>query len=156
VTLVRTLTTLSLLLLATGLMLAWPLVSAAIHYRAVRGQVMDVIPLPADGGLVRLAIAYEYPVPGGVRERALGYTQADDRLQAIADPLVAPALAEQLQRILPGRPVRIYLDVNHPLDTAFMLSPVDAQRPLSPDHGAMLVLLGLGCGILGQLARRRR
>ncbi len=151
----RPLIFISLILVTLGMVIAWPLVRAAVEFRPVRGQILDVIALPAEGDRLRLAIAYEYPLPTR-GEHAIGYTLVDDRLQAVADPVVDVAQADALQRALPGRAVRVYYDVNHPLDTAFMLSPLGATGGLRAEHGALMVFIGLAFGILGQLARTRR
>lgn len=153
---IRLLIIASLLLMTTGLAIAWPLVRAAISFKPVRGQIIDVINLPAADDRVRIAIAYEYPLPQR-GERALGYTLSDERLHPIDDPVVDRALAERLTRKLPGRAVRVYYDVNHPLDTAFMLSPVDSgwATGLRAEHGVLMVLVGVAFGILAQLARAR-
>lgn len=153
---IRLLTMVSVLFLATGIAIAWPLVRAALEFKPVRGQILDVINLPADGDRVRIAIAYEYPLPQR-GERALGYTIADERLHPIDDLVVDRDLAERLTRKLPGRAVRVYYDVNHPLDSAFMLSPVDTgwSSGLRAEHGVLLVLIGVACGIFAQLARAR-
>jgi hypothetical protein len=151
----RLLIILSLLITATGTVIAWPLVRAAVAFRPVRGEILDVIATPANDGRVRVAIAYEYPLPSR-GERAIGYTLTDERLQPVPDPVMDVAQANSLLRALPGRPVRVYYDVNHPLDTAFMLSPVGTGGGLRAEHGALLVLVGLALGILGQLARLRR
>ena len=45
--------------------------------------------------------------------------------------------------------------MNHPIESAFMLSPVSVDGRVRPEHGALLVMIGLAMGILGQLARRR-
>lgn len=151
----RPLIIISLILSVTGLVIAWPLVRAALEFRPVRGEILDVITTPADDGHVRVAIAYEYPLPTR-GERAIGYTLTDERLQPVPDPVMDAAQANALLRALPGRAVRVYYDVNHPLDTAFMLSPVNAGGGLRAEHGALMVLVGLALGILGQLARLRR
>lgn len=151
----------SLLLISLGLVIAWPLVRAAVGFHPVRGQIIDVIALPAEGDRVQLAIAYEYPLPTR-GERALGYALTDERLQPVADPVVDAAQAKTLLRVLPGRAVRVYYDVNHPIDSAFMLSPVTTGvsigfgTGLRAEHGALMVMVGLAFGILGQLARKRR
>jgi hypothetical protein len=145
----------SIAISAVGLVIAWPLVRAAVEFRPVRGEILDVITSPGENGLVRVTIAYEYPLPTK-GERAIGYTQTDERLQPIPDPTMEASQAESLKRALPGRPVRIYYDVNQPIDSAFMLSPVNTKDGLRAEHGALMVLIGLACGILGQLARLRR
>lgn len=145
----------SLLLTVVGLVIAWPLVRAAVEFRPVRGDIIDVITSPADKGLVRVTIAYEYPLPTK-GERAIGYTQTDERLQPVPDPEMEASQAESLMRSLPGRAVRIYYDVNQPIDSAFMLSPVINKDGLRAEHGALMVLVGIAFGILGQLARLRR
>jgi len=145
----------SLIISAVGVVIAWPLVRAAVEFRPVRGEILDVITSPAENGLVRVTIAYEYPLPTK-GEHALGYTQTDERLQPVPDPAMEASQAESLRRALPGRAVRIYYDVNHPIDSAFMLSPVSAKGGLRAEHGALMVLIGLACGIIGQLARLRR
>jgi hypothetical protein len=150
----RLLTLASFLLMAVGLVIAWPLVRAAVQFRPVSGHIMEVITLPAEGERIQLAIAYEYPLPQR-GERAIGYALSDGRLQPVGDPVVDASEANALLRALrPGRPVRIYYDVNHPIDSAFMLSPVSIDGRLRPEHGALLVMIGLAFGILGQLARR--
>ena len=151
----RLLIILSLIIATTGLAIAWPLVRAALEFRPVRGEILDVITTFAEDGRLRVAIAYEYPLPTR-GEHAIGYTLTDERLQTVPDPVVDAAQANALLRTLPGRKVRVYYDVNHPLDTAFMLSPVSAGGGLRAEHGALMVLVGLALGILGQLARLRR
>jgi Protein of unknown function (DUF3592) len=145
----------SLLVTLVGLVIAWPLVRAAVEFHPVRGEILDVITTPADHGQVRVTIAYEYPLPTR-GEHAIGYTLSDERLRTVPDPEMDPAQAESLRRALPGRAVRIYYDVNHPIDSAFMLSPVANRGGLRAEHGALMVLVGLAFGILGQLARLRR
>jgi hypothetical protein len=150
----RLLIILSLIITTTGLVIAWPLVRAALEFRPVRGEVLDVITTRADDGRLRVAIAYEYPLPTR-GERAIGYALTDERLQPVPDPVMDVAQANALLRTLPGRAVRVYYDVNHPLDTAFMLSPVGTGGGVRAEHGALMVLIGLAIGILGQLARLR-
>lgn len=151
----RPLIIISLIISMTGLVIAWPLVRAALEFRPVRGEILDVIITPAEDGQQRVAIAFEYPLPTR-GERAIGYTLTDERLQPVPDPVMDAAQANTLLRSLPGRAVRVYYDVNHPLDTAFMLSPVGTGGGLRAEHGAMMVLIGLALGIFGQLARLRR
>lgn len=145
----------SLLVALVGLVIAWPLVRAAVQFRPVRGEVIDVLTVPANDGQVRVIIAYEYPLPT-TGERAIGYTLTDERLQPVADPLLDPVQAESLRRSLPGRAVRVYYDVNHPIDSAFMLSPVASTGGVRAEHGALMVLIGIAFSIVGQLARLRR
>jgi hypothetical protein len=142
------------LLMVVGLIIAWPLVRAAVSFRPVRGEILDVITTPADSGRMRVAIAYEYPLPNR-GERAIGYTLTDERLHPIDDPVVDASSAESL-RALAGRPVRVYYDVNQPLDTAFMLSPVNAANGLRAEHGALMLIVGVALSILGQIGRLRR
>jgi len=152
----RWLIILGLLLTTIGLVIAWPLVRAALEFRAVRGEILDVITIPVDAEHLRLFIAYDYPLPTH-GEYAIGYTLTDERLQMLSDPVMTVAHANALQRAMkPGRQVRVYYDVNHPLDSAFMLSPINPTGGLRADHGALMVMLGLALGILGQLARLRR
>ena len=151
----RLLIVVSLLMMSIGLVIAWPLVRAAVEFRPVRGQILDVIALPGPGDRIQLAIAYEYPLPTH-GEHALGYTLTDERLQPVADPVVDAAQANALLRALPGRWVRVYYDVNHPIDSAFMLNPIGVTGGLRAEHGALMVFIGLAFGILGQLARKRR
>ena len=135
-----------LVITLVGLVIAWPLVRAAVGFRPVRGEILDVITTPNGNGLVRVAIAYEYPLPTA-GERAIGYTLTNERLEPVADPEVDVAEAESLRRNLPGRAVRVYYDVNHPLDSAFMLSPVSANPGLRAEHGALMVLIGVASGL---------
>jgi hypothetical protein len=151
----RPLILLSVVLMAAGLVIAWPLVRAAVEFRPVRGEILDVITTPTDDGRLRVAIAYEYPLPTR-GERAIGYTLTDERLQPVDDPVVDAAQAQNLLRALPQRPVRVYYDVNRPLDSVFMLSPVADRTGLRAEHGALMVLIGVALGILGQLARLKR
>lgn len=153
----RLLTVASLILLTIGVIIGWPFIRASMQYRAVRGQIIDVFTLPVDDQQVKLFIAYEYPLPGPERHRALGYAQADGKLQPLPDHhLVRTEDAEAWQRALNGHNVRVYYDVNFPIDTAFMISPLQPTHGLRPEHGMLMILFGLTCGILGQLARRRR
>ena len=148
----------SLIITLIGLVIAWPLVRAAVEFRPVRGAILDVITSPGDAGLVRVTIAYEYPLPTK-GERAIGYTLTDERLQPVPDPQMESTQAESLRRALierADRGVRIYYDVNHPIDSAFMLSPVSTNDGLRAEHGALMVLIGIAFGIIGQLARLRR
>ena len=150
----------SLLITLIGLVIAWPLVRAAVEFRPVRGAILDVITSPGDAGLVRVTIAYEYPLPTK-GERAIGYTLTDERLQPVPDPQMQKSKAESLRLALlerrdRGERVRIYYDVNHPIDSAFMLSPVSTNDGLRAEHGALMVLIGIAFGIIGQLARLRR
>jgi hypothetical protein len=142
------------LLMVVGLVVAWPLIRAAVSFRPVRGEVLDVIATPVESGRMRIAIAYEYPLPSR-GERAIGYTLTDERLHPIDDPVVDAASAESL-RALAGRPVRVYYDVNQPLDSAFMLSPVGATNGLRAEHGALMLMVGVALSILGQIGRLRR
>jgi hypothetical protein len=151
----RVLILLSLVTMVAGLVVAWPLVRAAWSFTPVHGEVLDVLTLPEPDGRLRVAIAYEYPLPAR-GEHALGYTQSDERLRPIADPVLDAALANRLRQALPGRKVRIFYDANHPLDSAFMLSPTLAPDGLRAEHGTLLVMAGIALGILGQLARLRR
>lgn len=145
----------SLLVSLVGLVIAWPLVRAAVQFRPVRGEILDVIIVPADNGRARVIIAFEYPLPTA-GERAIGYTLTDERLQPVPDPELDMQQAESLRRNLVGRDVRIYYEVNRPIDSAFMLSPVSTKGGLRAEHGALMVLIGIACSILGQLARVRR
>ncbi|MBA3699321.1 MAG: hypothetical protein H0W78_10750 [Planctomycetes bacterium] len=151
----RLLIVISLFVSLVGLVIAWPLVRAAVQFRPVRGEVLDVITVPADNGRVRVIIAYEYPLPTP-GERAIGYTLTDERLQPVPDPEMDAQQAESLRRNLPGRAVRIYYEVNRPIDSAFMLSPVSDKGGLRAEHGALMVLIGIAFSIIGQLARMRR
>jgi hypothetical protein len=153
---IRFLTVASLLFLFVGAVVAWPLVRAVLEFKSVRGQILDVITLPAADDHFRIAIAYEYPLPQR-GERAIGYTITNERLEPIDDSLVDRDFAEQLTRTLPGRRVRVYYNVNQPLDTAFMLSPIETGRlaGLRAEHGVLIVIIGVACGILAQLNRSR-
>lgn len=141
-------------LMAVGLVIAWPLVRAAVSYRPVRGEILDVIATPTDDGRMRVAIAYEYPLPAR-GERAIGYRLSDERLHPVDDPVLDAAAADAL-RALAGRPVRVYYDVNQPFDSAFMLTPVSERGGLRAEHGAMLVMAGVVLSLIGQLGRLRR
>lgn len=145
----------SLCITLVGLVIAWPLVRAAVEFRPVRGEILDVITTPAENGLTRVLIVFEFPLPTK-GERALGYTLTDERLQPLPDPVMDAAQAESLRRNLTGRAVRVYYDVNHPIDSAFMLSPVATSNGVRAEHGALIVLIGVAFGIIGQLARLRR
>lgn len=142
------------ILMTVGLVVGWPLVRAAISYKPVRGEILDVITTPADAGRLRVAIAYEYPLPTR-GERAIGYQLTDERLQPVEDPVVAAAHADAL-RGLSGRAVRVYYDVNQPLDTAFMLNPVSERAGLRAEHGALMLMAGIALSLIGQLGRLRR
>lgn len=137
-----------------GLVVAWPLVRAAVSFKPVRGEILDVITTPADDGRLRVAIAYEYPLPTR-GERAIGYRLTDERLHPVDDPVVDAAYADAL-RGLTGRRVRVYYDVNQPLDTAFMLSPVSTDGGLRAEHGALMLMAGVALSLIGQLGRLRR
>ena len=120
----------------------------------MRGEILDVITSPADDGHVRIAIAYEYPLPTR-GERAIGYRLTDERLHPVDHPVVATTEAESL-RALAGRRVRVYYDVNQPLDTAFMLNPVSERGGLRAEHGALMLMVGVALSLIGQLGRLRR
>ena len=153
----RLLTVASLILILLGVVIGWPFIRATMQYQAVRGQILDVFTLPIDGQQVKLFIAYEYPLPGPGKNRALGYAQADGNLQLLPDDHIVPAAdADAWQRALYGHNVRVYYDVNQPIDTAFMISPIRPAHGLRPEHGMLMILFGLACGILSSLARRRR
>ena len=55
----RLLTVVCLILLIVGLVIGWPLIRASVKFRAVYGQILDVIAVPIDDQQVSLAIAYE-------------------------------------------------------------------------------------------------
>lgn len=150
----RPLILLGMALMVIGLVIGWPLVRAAVSFRPVRGEILDVIATPAEAGRMRITIAYEYPLPTR-GERAIGYTLTDERLHPVADPVVDAAAADAL-RALAGRPVRVYYDVNQPLDSAFMLNPVGDRGGLRAEHGALMLMAGVALSLIGQLGRLRR
>ncbi len=153
----RLLTVICLTLLIVGLVIGWPLLRASVKFRAVYGQILDVIAVPIDDQQVSLAIAYEYPLPGPGRNRALGYALTDGNLQPLLhDHIVRAADAEAWKGALYGHNVRVYYDVNDPIDTAFMISPLRTTHGMRPEYGMLMIMFGLACGILGQLTRRRR
>lgn len=153
----RLLTVVCLLLLIVGLVIGWPLLRASVKFRAVNGQILDVIAVPIDDQQVSLIIAYEYPLPGPGRNRALGYALTDKNLQPLQnDHIVRAADTDAWKNALYGHNVRVYYDVNDPIDTAFMISPLSTTHGMRPEYGMLMIIFGLSCGILGQLARRRR
>ena len=126
----RLLIVVSLLMMSVGLVIAWPLVRAAVEFRPVRGQILDVIALPAAGDRVQLAFAYEYPLPTN-GEHAIGYALTDERLQPVADPVTDAAQANAIMNYLRKRPgVRVYYDVNHPIGLRVYAHPSRHHRRL--------------------------
>ena len=77
----RLLTVASVIFLTVGVIIGWPFIRASMQYRAVRGQIIDVFTLPFDDHQVKLFIAYEYPLPGPERHRALGALRRPPRNQ---------------------------------------------------------------------------
>ena len=81
---------------------------------------------------------------------------ANDRLQVVDDPVVSNDLARRAQDQLDGRSVRVYVDVNRPYESAFILNPLSEEQIIRPEQGALLVMLGIGLSIIAQLTRIRR
>ena len=123
-----------IIFMVVGFVIAWPLVRAATMYSAVSAKVMTVLIIPVNETHSRVSIAYDYRVGGSAKGD----------------------IARHTQRQLEGRSVRVYVDMNRPYDTAFMLNPLSEDQPIRPEQGALLVMLGIFCSILAQLTRLRR
>ena len=149
-----------IIFMVIGFVVAWPLVRAATMYSAVSAKVMTVLIIPVNATHSRVLIAYDYRVVGSADaakgDIALGFNLVDERLQLVDDPIVTNEVARHTQRQLEGRSVRVYVDMNRPYDTAFMLNPLSEDQPIRPEQGALLVMLGIFCSILAQLTRLRR
>jgi hypothetical protein len=146
-----------IIFMVIGFVIAWPLVRAATMYSAVSAKVMTVLIIPVNETHSRVSIAYDYRVGGSAKgDIALGFNLVDERLQLVEDPIVTNDVARHTQRQLEGRSVRVYVDMNRPYDTAFMLNPLSEDQPVRPEQGALLVMLGIFCSILAQLTRLRR
>jgi hypothetical protein len=139
-----------------GFVIAWPLVYAAMQYTMVPGKVVAIMVLPVNEQQSRVAFAYDYRVGGRQGDIALGYALADDRLEIIDDPIVSHEVARRTHAQLDGQSVRVYVDMNRPYTTAFMLNPMSELRGIRPEQGALLVMFGIACSILAQLNRIRR
>ena len=142
-----------------GFVVAWPLVCAATMYSTAWAKVLTVLVIPVDETHSRVSFAYEFRISGNGPHQGnivLSYNLADERLQLVDDPVVSNDIARRTQQQYEDRSVRVYVDMNRPYDSAFMLNPLNQERPIRPEQGALLVMLGICCSILAQLNRIRR
>jgi hypothetical protein len=146
------------LCIIVGLIIAWPLLRAGMLYKAVPGYITHVLVIPENATHSRLMVSFDFPTKGK-REITMGHQLVNDRLEPISDPVLPHDEAARLSDELIGRSVRVFIEVNRPYDSAFMLSPVRAtsdNRALNPEQGAIIVIIGLACSILAQMTRLRR
>lgn len=152
---VRVLLILGAILLTAGLWLGWPLIHSASQLTLTRGRVLDVLSTPLPDGRVRVAVAFEFTIPGKVREIVLCYRLAD-RSFSLSEHLDLPAdRAEDLGRNLPGQWLRVFYDVNDPAGSAFMVSERLEPGRLRAEHGVLLLLIGIACWLLAWISSRR-
>jgi hypothetical protein len=145
-------------LVITGMVVAWPLIFATSHYQMVRGRILEVFTQPLPDQRVRLSVAYDYPIPARHgRVFAIGHAQADQRFQPIPDLVIPASQVPLYERVLLREaPVRrVFLDVNDPVGSAFMITDVSVGRSLSAEQGVALGLLGLLMWCVGYLVRAR-
>ena len=155
----RLLIVLGFALVVIGGVLVWPLARAMARYQMVWGRVLEVLPMPAEGGKVRFSVIYEYELPAArkaPRVHVLGWTQADRGFRPVDDPLVDPERAADLERsyLHEGRGRRVFFKLNDPEGTAFMVSEAATAGGLNYEQGMAMVLAGLACCGLGWLRRR--
>jgi hypothetical protein len=155
----RLLLVLGFALVVVGAVLVWPLARAMVRYQMVWARVLEVLPLPAEGGKVRFSVIYEYDLPGVPRTprvHVLGWTQADRGFRPVEDPLVDAERAAALERsyLQGGRSRRVFFKLNDPEGTAFMVSEAATAGGLNHEQGIAMVLVGLACCGLGWLRRR--
>lgn len=148
-----------LALIGYGGFVAWPLIYATTHYTEVRGRIIEVFSERLTDDLVRVTIAYDFPVPSRQgRIMAIGHAQWDSAMKRV-DSIDIPALElphceHELIHQAPLR--RVFFAVNDPIGTAFMLTDLDARGALGKDQGLMLIMAGLVMWCAGFLVRRRR
>lgn len=143
------------ILILAGMWIGWPLIHAASHLTRIRGHVLDVLSTPLPDGHVRMAVAYQFTIPGKPRETVLSYRLAD-RSFTLAEHLDLPASrAEFLGRTLPGQWLWVFYDVNDPAGSAFMMTEGFESAHLRAEHGVLLLLLGIACWSLSWFNRRR-
>lgn len=151
----RPLLILGLVLLIAGVWLGWPLLHAASQLTRVRGVVLDVLAAPLPDGRARVAVAYQFTVPGKPRQTVLGYRLAD-RGFTLSEHLDLPAeRAELLGRTLPNQWMWVFYDVNDPAGSAFMVTDGFEPGRLRAEHGVLLLLTGIACWLLAWFTRRR-
>jgi hypothetical protein len=151
----RLLMVLGTLLLGAGLWLGWPLVHASLQLTRTRGHVLDVLQQPLPDGTVRVAVAFEFPLPGRPREIILCYRQADRSFSLAEDVVVSAAHAALLSRTLPNEWHWVFYDVNDPAGSAFMVSDRLEPGRLRADHGILMLLAGIACWLLSWFSRSR-
>ena len=156
----RLLIVLGFALVVIGGVLVWPLARAMARYQMVWARVLEVLPVPVEGGKVRFSVIYEYELPAAgkvPRVHLLGWTQADRGLHPVDDPVVDPERAAALERsyLNERRSRRVFFKLNDPEGTAFMVSEAATAGGLNYEQGMAMVLAGLACCGLGWLRRRR-
>lgn len=150
---------LGLCLICYGGWCAWPLIYASAHFEVVRGQILEVFSDPLPNDLVRLSIAYDFPIPSGQKHvTAMGHAQADrsmHRVDAVIIPATQlPVYEHDLIHVTPFR--RVFFAVNDPIGTAFMLTDLGTASRLGNDQGLLVILAGLVLWCISFLARRKR
>jgi hypothetical protein len=156
----RLLLILGFALVMVGGVLVWPLARAMVRYQMAWARVLEVLPMPVEGGKVRFSVIYEFELPAAAKAphvHVLGWTQADRGFRPVDDPLVEPERAAALERsyLHEGRGRRVFYRLNDPEGTAFMVSEAAVGGGLGYEQGMTMVLAGLACCGLGWLRRRR-
>lgn len=116
-------------LLVVGATLVWHPVMGFWSHQRSEGRILDVIPVPQSDGLVRLRIAFEFPLRGerGQRLLQMGWGVADPRFQPLGDPLVHEERAEGVIRGLMDtdegrvRSRTVFYRAEDPAGSAFIL-----------------------------------
>ena len=141
-------------LLISGLWLGWPLIKASAQLtRTGQGRVLDVLSTPLPDGRVRVAIAFEFPIPGKPREIVLSFRQADRSFNLAEYLDLSAERAAALTHTLPGQRMWVFYDVNDPAGTAFMVHNEPGR--LRAEHGILLLLSGIACWLLSWFTRSR-
>ena len=138
----------SLLLLAFGALVAWPLVRTSVTHHSVPGQVIDVLLMPQGRDQVRVRVAYEFQLPN--QDLTIAWTQGDARFRPVADPVMG---RDEAERLVAGlyyngenrrpRPITVYYRPNQPQESAFFLSPAAGAGTTRHPLGLVLASVGL-------------
>lgn len=144
-------------LVVTGALLAWPQARGWWLYQRSTARILDVLTEPAPGGLVRLAVLYEYELPrvqgAGERTWQLSWRLGDAFFRPMPDPLVESGRVDQVVRSLldaerPDRRLRtVFFTANDPVGSAFILDETAAAPSNRLQIGVVLVGIGLIAGL---------
>ena len=146
-----------LILMLTGMLLAWPQVRGWWLYQRAPARIIDVLPAALADGSVRLSILYEYELQRqpGQRERhfQMGWQVGDAYFRPMPDPVVEAGRVDQLVRGLldADKPDRLWRTVffaaNDPVGTAFILDETAAVPANRLQIGVVLISIALVFGI---------